>query len=103
MHFSSKFRRTYAMEEKSAMAFQKLKDGMQLILLIFGTSWGIYTFVYKDIIVPANRPPAVTLAAMVEELDRADGMILIRVRVVVANRGDGKVWVPALWWNVYGV
>jgi len=60
-------------------------------------------FVYKDIIVPARRPPAVTLAATLEELDRADGMILVRAHIAVANHGDAKVWVPALWWHVYGV
>jgi hypothetical protein len=91
------------MEQKSEMRFPKLKDGLQIILLIFGTSWGIYTFIYKDIWVPAKRPPAVTLAATLEELDRSEGMILIRARLAVANRGDAKVWVPALWWNVYGV
>ena len=91
------------MEEKTALTLQKLKDGAQFILLVFGTTWGVYTFIYKDIIVPAKRPPAVTLAATVEELNRADGMIVIRAHLVVANRGDAKVWVPALWWNVYGV
>jgi hypothetical protein len=91
------------LERKSAMTFQKLKDGVQFILLIFGATWGVYTFIYKDIIVPAKRPPAVTLAASVEELDRADGMILVRAHITVANRGDAKVWVPALWWNVYGM
>jgi hypothetical protein len=91
------------MEEKTALTLQKLKDGAQFILLVSGTIWAVYTFIYKDIIVPAKRPPAVTLAATVEELNRADGMIVIRAHLVVANRGDAKVWVPALWWNVYGV
>lgn len=83
--------------------FQRFKEGMQFFLIVFGACWGIYTFVYKDIIVPTRRPPAVTLAAQLEELDRADGMILARAHLVVVNRGDAKVWVPALWWHVYGV
>src|SRR5215469_7043291 len=91
------------MEQERAVTLQKLKDGAQLVLLIFGTSWGVYTFVYKDIWVPTMRPPAVTLAVTVEELDRVDDMILIRAHLVVANHGEAKVWVPALWWNVYGV
>jgi hypothetical protein len=93
----------HAVEQERTMTLQKLKDGVQVILLIFGTYWGVYTFIYKDIWVPAMRPPALTLATTAEELDRADGMILIRVHLVAANRGDAKVWVPALWWNVYGV
>lgn len=82
---------------------QKSKEGMQFFVLIFGACWGIYTFIYKDIIVPASRPPAVTLVATLDELDRADGMIVVRAHLLVANRGDAKVWVPALWWQVYGV
>jgi hypothetical protein len=34
---------------------------------VFGAAWGIYTFVYKDIIVPARRPPAVNPAAQMDE------------------------------------
>jgi hypothetical protein len=73
------------MEQERAMTLQKLKDGAQLILLIFATCFGVYTFIYKDIWVPAMRPPAVTLAATVEELDRADGMVLIRAHLIVAT------------------
>lgn len=91
------------MAEHGTMTFQRFKEGAQFFLIIFGAGWGIYTFIYKDIIVPSRRPPAVTLTAALEELDRADGMILVRARLLVANRGDAKVWVPALWWNVYGV
>lgn len=91
------------MIQKVKVSFQKFKEGAQFFLIIFGASWGIYTFIYKDIIVPAKRPPAITLAVTLDELDHADGMILVRAHLVVANRGDAKVWVPALWWNVYGV
>jgi hypothetical protein len=90
------------MAEGSAMTFQRFKEVTQFCLIVFGAGWGVYTFIYKDIIVPSKRPPAVTLAATLEELDRTDGMVLVRARLVVANRGEGKVWVPALWWNVYG-
>lgn len=85
------------------MTFQKFKESAQFFAILFAGFWGVYTFIYKDIIVPARRPPAVTLTAKIEELNRADGMILVRAQLVVANRGDAKVWVPTLWWNVYGV
>lgn len=91
-----------AIAQKSEMTSQKFKDVLQIVLLLFAAAWGVYTFVYKDIILPGKRPPAVTLATTLEELDRSDGMILVRAHLVVANPGDGKVWVPALWWNVYG-
>jgi hypothetical protein len=42
------------MEEKTALTLQKLKDGAQFILLVFGTIWGVYTFIYKDI----SSPPS---------------------------------------------
>ena len=82
---------------------QRLKEGLQLFILAFGAVLGFYQFVYVQIIVPSRRPPAVTLAVTLEELDRADGMILVRAHLIVRNASDTKVWVPALWWNVYGV
>lgn len=91
------------MTEKTGVLFQKTREGVQFFLIIFGASFGVYTFIYKDILVPAWRPPTIGLAATLEELDRADGMVLIRAHLIVKNPGDAKVWVPALWWNVYGV
>ena len=82
---------------------QRLKEGLQLFLLAFGAALGFYQFVYVQIIVPSRRPPAVTLAVTLEELDRANRMILVRAHLIVRNAGDTRVWVPALWWNVYGV
>jgi len=90
-------------EQEVASRAKKVKEGVQFFLLLFGAGFGIYQFIYKDIYVPSRRPPAVTLAATLEELDRADGMILVRAHLTVANHGDAKVWVPALWWEVYGV
>jgi hypothetical protein len=81
----------------------KFKDGAAFILLILGTVFGIYKFIWQDMIVPARRPPVVTLDARLDELDRLNGMILVRAHLVVANHGDAKVWVPAFWWNVYGI
>jgi len=82
---------------------QRMREAVQFFLLIFGGALGFYQFVYVQIIVPSRRPPAVTLAATLEELDRRDRMVLVRLRLVVRNQSDTKVWVPALWWNVYGV
>jgi hypothetical protein len=94
---------TTAVQHKNQITFQKIREGVQFFLLIFASGFGIYQFIYKDIIVPAMRPPAVTLTTRLEELGRADGMVFVRMHLVVANRGDAKVWVPALWWNVLGV
>jgi hypothetical protein len=82
---------------------QRTREAVQFFLVIFGAALGFYQFVYVQIYVPSRRPPAVTLAATLEELDRADGMVLVRSRLVVRNPSDTKVWVPALWWNVYGL
>src|SRR6266404_3055947 len=90
-------------EKEGPSRTQKIKESVQFFLLLFCAGFGIYQFIYNDIYVPSRRPPAITLAATLEELDRADGMILVRAHMAVANHGDAKVWVPALWWHVYGV
>jgi hypothetical protein len=80
--------------------FQKVKESGQFFLIVFGAAWGIYPFVYKDIIVPARRPPAVNLAAQMDELDRADGMILVRAHIVVTNRGESIDQFEATKWSI---
>lgn len=91
------------MNSSPSTRFTRLKERTQFALLLFGAAWGIYTFVYKDIIVPSRRPPALQLSVTLDELGRSDGMILVRARLVVINSGQATVWVPALWWQAYAI
>lgn len=75
---------------------QRIKDWLQIILLVFGAAWGIYTFVYKEIIVPSRRPAALRVTATLEEVGRKKDMLLVRARIVVSNQSDTKIYAPAL-------
>ncbi len=80
---------------------RRLKVG-QLIIMILGLFWGYWEFSYKE----QQRqlePPAISVTAKLEELDRQDCMVLVRAHLDVTNRANGKAWVPALWWNIYGI
>lgn len=83
-------------------SFDRRVQTGQLIMMILGLFWGYWEFSYKE----QQRqlePPAMTVTAKLEELDRQNCMVLVRAHLHVTNRANGKAWVPALWWNVYGI
>ena len=80
-----------------------IKDWAQFAMLVFASAWGVYTFVFKETILPARRPATLTVTAKLEELGRNDRRVLMRLRVHAVNRTDRKVYVPALWYSVRGV
>lgn len=79
------------------------REWAQFIMLLFATGWGVYTFVYKETILPSRRPATLTVTATLEELGRNAENVLIRLRVHAVNRTDRKVYVPALWYTVRGL
>ena len=75
-------------------------DGTQFGILLFATVWGVYTFVYKETILPERRPATLTVTTSLEELGRTSEAVLIRLRIHAVNRTDRRVYAPALWYNV---
>jgi hypothetical protein len=82
---------------------QVIKEWTQFALLLFASVWGVYTFVYKEIIVPARRPATLTVSGTLEELGRKGNMALIRARVHAVNSSNAKIYVPAFWYTATGV
>ena len=86
--------------ERGAGVARKVKEGTQFAILLFASTWGVYTFVYKETILPSRRPATLTVTTSLEELGRTDETVFIRLRVHAANRTDRRIYVPALWYNV---
>lgn len=80
-----------------------IKDWTQFAMLLFATAWGVYTFVYKETILPARRPATLTVTTELEELGRNADRVLMRLRIHAINRTERKVYVPALWYSVRGI
>jgi hypothetical protein len=78
------------------------REWTQFVILLFATGWGVYTFIYKEAILPSRRPATLTVSTTLEELGRTQDKALIRLRVHAVNRTDRKVYVPALWYTVQG-
>lgn len=49
--------------------FTRIREWVQFGILVFATAWGVYTFILKDIIRPAQRPTALELTTTLEEVD----------------------------------
>lgn len=89
--------------ERGGAATRIFREWTQFAILLFATAWGVYTFVYKELILPSRRPATLAVSTSLEELGRTEDKVLIRLRVHAVNRTDRKVYVPALWYSVHGV
>ena len=90
-------------EVKNKSAGSKnIRDWLQLALIAFATLWGVYEFVLKDIIRPAQKPTSLELVATLERFGRKDQNLLIRASIEAKNPTDKRIYVPAYWFVVRG-
>jgi|GEM_PF-3022523 len=80
-----------------------LRDVLQAFALLIAAAWGLYTFVYKEVIVPRNRPAALVVTPVLEAIGRRGNMVLARATFEMANHSESKVYVPAMWYSVRGL
>lgn len=80
-----------------------VRDLVQAFALIIAASWGAYTFIYREIIVPARRPASLVVTPMLEAIGRRGDTVLARATFQMANHSDSKVYVPAMWYSVNGL
>ena len=80
-----------------------LRDVLQAFALLIAALWGLYTFVYKEVIVPRNRPAALVVTPMLEAIGRQGDMVLARATFQMVNHSDSKVYAPAIWYAVRGL
>jgi hypothetical protein len=89
--------------DRAGSVARATREWTQFIILVFATVWGVYTFVYKETIVPAKRPATLVVTTSIEELGRSSDGILVRARIHAVNHTDKKVYVPALWYTAAGI
>lgn len=80
-----------------------LRDVLQAFALLIAALWGLYTFVYKEVIVPRNRPAALVVTPSLEAIGRQGDMVLARATFQMVNHSDSKVYAPAIWYAVRGL
>jgi len=80
-----------------------LRDVLQAFALLIAAAWGLYTFVYKEVIVPRNRPAALVVTPTLEAIGRQGDMVLARATFQMKNTSDSKVYAPAIWYAVRGL
>jgi hypothetical protein len=80
-----------------------VRDWVQFVLVLFAAGFGIYQFIWKERIVPTMRPATLAVTPTLYEVGRKENMALIRATVHAVNRSDSKIYVPAFWFNAWGV
>jgi hypothetical protein len=79
-----------------------IKDTVQILLLLVGTVWAFYTFVYENKIKPSLEQPEIPVTASLKEVGQRDGMIAIEADVKARNASKTRVTVIAAYYNVTG-
>jgi hypothetical protein len=80
-----------------------LRDVLQAFALLIAALWGLYTFVYKEVIVPRNRPAALVVTPTLEAIGRQGDMVLARATFQMTNTSASKVYAPAIWYTIRGL
>jgi len=88
--------------KNNSARYKNIRDWLQLAFIIFATLWGVYEFVLKDIIRPAQKPTALELVAKLEWLGTKSEHTFIRVNIEAKNPTDKRIYVPAYWFVVRG-
>ncbi|HSU13449.1 hypothetical protein [Longimicrobium sp.] len=80
-----------------------VRDIVQAFALIVAAMWGAYTFIYREIVIPARRPAALVVTPTLEAIGRRGDTVLARATFQIVNRSDTKVYAPAIWYAVRGL
>ena len=71
-----------------------IRDAIQAFALLVAAVWGGYTFVYKEVVVPARQPAALVVTPTLEAIGRRGDLVLARATFHMVNRSDSKVYAP---------
>ncbi|HEU4560304.1 MAG TPA: hypothetical protein VFS20_20815 [Longimicrobium sp.] len=80
-----------------------LRDAIQAFALFLAAVWGVYTFIYKEVVLPARQPAALVVTPSLEAIGRRGDLVLARATFHMVNHSDSKVYVPAMWYAVRGL
>ena len=79
-----------------------LREWLQMAAMVTAAIWGVYEFIWKDVITPSHRPTALDLVASLEQVGERDDHVLVRARLAAHNPTDRRIYVPAYWFIVSG-
>jgi len=80
-----------------------VRDVVQALALLIAAMWGGYTFIYREIIIPARRPAALVVTPTLEAIGRRGDTILAKATFHMVNHSPSKVYAPAIWYAVRGL
>lgn len=81
---------------------RELREWASLTVVLSGAILAIYTFIYRDVLKPAARPTALDVTVTLARVGHSGDHDLIQLRLLARNPTDRRVYIPALWYTVYG-
>ena len=74
--------------------------------ILLGAVWGIYTFIYKDIIVPSRAPANINLDLLltpVEGSKSSAGDLEMTLKITATNSSTRKLYLLSNTWRLFGI
>lgn len=91
---------------------QEINTWVQIIGIIIGSGWGVYTFIYKEIWIPKSAPVNVTVDLQLKKIERPNsqqmqdkkqGLTAIEMEITATNPSSRIVYLLSSRWTAYGI
>lgn len=89
--------------EKVRLDADTLNNITQTVALLAAGAWAVYTFIYQEMIAPAQAPPSLSVSSVLEKAGHQGDMTALRCSVTRANVGQSSVRVLGLTYNLVGI
>jgi len=97
------------MTERARESFSEAtKNWVQVVAFLLAGVWGVYTFVYREIVIPQTAPVNVTTDLAIENVGEVIGsdnarLIAIELTVSANNPSSREVYLLPNYWVAYGI
>jgi hypothetical protein len=89
---------------------QKLNTWAQTIGIVIAAAWGVYTFIYKEVMLPRSAPVNISVNLQLKKIgfassqiqDENKSLIAVEMRVSATNPSPREVYLLPSAWIVYG-
>ena len=89
-------------QEQPKNRFSWFKDSVVLLIAALTLVSTTFQFYVRDYLTPQRKPTALEISTRLEPVGERRGMSLVRVAVRATNPTDRRIYVPAIWFSVFG-
>lgn len=78
---------------------ERTKDIVEIVAIVGAALWAAWVFTFKEILVPDNSPPVVTVEASAHVVAMLPDRALLQLTTSIKNVGRRNAWILGFWYN----